>query len=398
MDEQLGIATSSHTPKLIKDVQNYVKDLNDHVRFLDSGKISTKANNKRKPEVLARFIQSIEASAMGVQQQETTGDGAIDGIAPAQYGSNMQTAAGVNGDATVTAAAAAGAPLPPPRRESQQPPWLRDSNMVLLGANAGARIRSDATAAVRSSSFKLADLYNSEGTEVGSRFPSLLALLPRVENQCDLVAELCTILYTELVAAMDELRKVELMVQEFNRAAPTVLEASNALMLQLLRYKDTMINALEIGGDIQGTAGGAPAAIAWASISAGGVNPEENPAQGELQPSSLPPPTPVGEFVQLRGNGYFGGIITIDRINIAKTGYDGISGIEKSNKQSVEVSLPLGSYFLLNQLFYFFGAGINLSDEPYSTWEKWVSTLYLHFNPLFISFLINFIFFFFAEK
>jgi len=391
MAEQLGIAISSHSSELIEKVKNYVKDLNDHVRFQDSGPISTKAKNKRRPEVLASYIQSIEASAMGVQQQQET---AADGIAPAQYGPNMETAAGVNGDATVTAAAA-GAPLPPPRRESQQPLRLRDT--VLLGANAGARIRSDATAAVRTSSFKLEQLYNRECTDIG-RFPSLLALLPQIENQCDLATQLCLILYTELAAAMEEIQKLELMVQDFNRAAPTVLEASNALMFQLVRYKDTMINALDIGGDIQGTAGGAPAAIAWASISAGGVNPGENPAEGELQPSSLPPPTPLGWFLELRGNGYFGGITTIHRIDIAKTGYDGISGIAKNKRENVEVSLPLGSYFLLNQLFYFFGAGINLSNEPYSTWEKWVSTLYLHFNILYVSFLINFIFFFSAEK
>ena len=49
-----------------------------------------------------------------------------------------------------------------------------------------------------------------------------------------------------------------------------------------------MSNALEVGGDIQGTAGGATDAIDWGSIAAGGVNPGENPVREERQPSSLP--------------------------------------------------------------------------------------------------------------
>lgn len=57
-------------------------------------------------------------------------------------------------------------------------------------------------------------------------------------------------------------------------------------MFQLARYKCTMSNALEVGGDIQGTAGGATDAVAWASIAAGGVNPGENPGREERQPSS----------------------------------------------------------------------------------------------------------------
>ena len=54
-----------------------------------------------------------------------------------------------------------------------------------------------------------------------------------------------------------------------------------------------MSNALEVGGDIQGTAGGATDAIAWASIAGGGANPGENPGREERQPSSLPA-TPIG--------------------------------------------------------------------------------------------------------
>lgn len=385
MAEHLGIEISIITPAMVTTVQNYVKDLNDHVRFLDSGAISAKANNARKPEVVARFIQSILASAMGVQQQETTGDAVIAGIAPEQGGSDVGTAPGANGDAAVAAAAAAGELLPPPRRESQLPSQLRDGSIVLLGANAGARIRNTATDAVKATRFKLEQLINKDGRDLGTRYPSILTLLPQMKNQCDLAVELCTILYLELEAAMEELKKVEVMVQDFNRTAPSVLEATNAVMFQLARYKCTMSNALEVGGDIQGTAGGATDAVAWASIAAGGVNPGENPGREERQPSSLPS-TPVGSFLQLRGNGYFGGITTIHRIDIEVTGQDGILGIVKINKkESMEVKLPLGSYFLLNELFHFFGTGVNLSDKPYSTWKGWVSALYLHLNAPFIS-------------
>ena len=83
---------------MVTRVQNYVKDLNDHVRFLDSGAISAKANNARKPEVMERLIQSILASPMGVQQQqETTGDAVIAGIAHDQGGADVGTATGANG-------------------------------------------------------------------------------------------------------------------------------------------------------------------------------------------------------------------------------------------------------------------------------------------------------------
>lgn len=213
---------------MVTTVQNYVKDLNDHVRFLDSGAISAKANNARKPEVVARFIQSILASAMGVQQQETTGDAVIAGIAPEQGGSDVGTAPGANGDAAVAAAAAAGELLPPPRRESQLPSQLRDGSIVLLGANAGARIRNTATDAVKATTFKLEQLINKDGRDLGTRYPSILTLLPQMKNQCDLAVELCTILYLELEAAMEELKKLEVMVQDFNRTAPSVLEATNA--------------------------------------------------------------------------------------------------------------------------------------------------------------------------
>ena len=72
MAEQVGIEISIITPAMVTTVQNYVKDLNDHVQFLDSGAISAKANNARKPEVMERLIQSILASPMGVQQQQET--------------------------------------------------------------------------------------------------------------------------------------------------------------------------------------------------------------------------------------------------------------------------------------------------------------------------------------
>lgn len=384
MAEHLGIEISIITPAMVTTVQNYVKDLNDHVRFLDSGAISAKANNARKPEVVARFIQSILASPMGVQQQEITGDAVIAGIAPEQVGSDVGTAPGANGDAAV-AAATASELLPPPRRESQLPSQLRDGSIVLLGANAGARIRNTAKDAIKATAFKLEQLINKDGRDLGTRYPSILTLLPQMKNQCDLAVELCTILYLELEAAMEELKKLEVMVQDFNRVAPSILEASNALMFQLASYKCTINNALEVGGDIQGTAGGATDAIAWASIAAGGFNPGENPDREERQPSSLPS-TPVGSFLQLRGDGYFGGITTIHRIDIEVTGQDVILGIVKINKkESMEVKLPLGSYFLLNELFHFFGTSVNLSDKPYSTWKGWVSALYLHLNASFIS-------------
>ena len=56
-----------------------------------------------------------------------------------------------------------------------------------------------------------------------------------MKNQCDLAVELCKILYLELEAAMEELKKVEVMVQDFNRVAPSVVEASNALIFNLSR-------------------------------------------------------------------------------------------------------------------------------------------------------------------
>ena len=196
-----------------------------------------------------------------------------------------------------------------------------------------------------------------------------------MKNQCDLAVELCKIVYLELESVTEELKKVELMVQGFNRTAPSILEGAAAFLFELDRYKSTISNALAIGGDIQGTAGGATDAIAWASIAAGGANPGENPGREERQPSPLPA-TPIGSVLQLRGNGYFGGIITIHRIDMQVTGKDGIKGIVKINKkESMEVQLPLGSYFLLNELFHFFGTDVNLSEEPYSTWKGWVSAL-----------------------
>ena len=369
MAEQLGIEISIITPEMVTTVQNYVKDLNDHVRFLDSGAISTKAKRARKPEEVARKIESILASPMGVQQQqETTGDTIIAGVAPEQGVSGVGTAPGANGDATVAAVAAASELLPPPRRESQLPSQLRDGSMVLLGANAGARIRSTAA---KATTFKLEQLINKDGCDLGTRYPSILTLLPQMKNQCDLAVELCKILYLELEAAMEELKKVEVMVQDFNRVAPSVLKASNDLIFKLVTYKSTIDDALKVGGDIQGTAGGA---IAWASIAAGGANPGENPGREERQPSPLLA-TPIGSVLQLQGNGYFGGIITIHRINIQVTGKDGIKGVVKIKKESVDVELPLGSYFLLNELFHFFGTDVNLSEEPYSTWKGWVSAL-----------------------
>ena len=174
-----------------------------------------------------------------------------------------------------------------------------------------------------------------------------------MKNQCDLAVELCKIVYLELESVTEELKKVELMVQGFNRTAPSILEGAAAFLFELDRYKSTISDALEIGGDIQGTAGGATDAIAWASIAAGGANPGENPGREERQPSPLPA-TPIGSVLLLRGNDYFGGIATIHRIDIQVTGQDGIKGVVKIKKESVDVELPLGSYFLLNELFFTF--------------------------------------------
>lgn len=206
-DQQLGIEINI-TPVMVTTVQNYVKNLSDHVRFLDSGAISATANNARKPEVVARFIQSILATPMGVQQQqETTGNAVIAGIAPEQGVSDVRIAPGANGNAAVAAVAAAGELLPPPRRESQLPSQLRDGSIVLFGANAGARIRNTAADAVNATTFKLEQLINKDGRDLGTRYPSILTLLPQMKNQCDLAVELCKILYLELEAARAEREK-----------------------------------------------------------------------------------------------------------------------------------------------------------------------------------------------
>ncbi|KAH7617510.1 hypothetical protein NADE_007288 [Nannochloris sp. 'desiccata'] len=365
MAEQLGIGISLQTPELIGKVKDYVKDLNDHVRFLDSGDISAKANNRRQPQALARFID--QAPAMGLQQQQQQGatDNATAVVADAQDGLDMETA-GAGGDATLATAAAVGVALAPPRRESQLPAPFRDSNTLLLGANAGARIRNNAAAAVQATKFKLEQLFNQQGTDIGSRFPSLRALLPQIENQCDLVAQLCLILYNELEAAMEELRQIEVMVQALNRAAPQVVEASKSLIFQLDKYTAILGNALEIGGDIQVVATGAPDTIDWDSdFAAEGAHPDGNPAEEELQP------TTVGCVRQLQGMDYLGGIAVIHRFYITVTGAAGILGITAGKGSNAEVSLPLGSYFLLSELFNFFGAGVDIKEPPFSTWNKW---------------------------
>ena len=104
------------------------------------------------------------------------------------------------------AAAAVAGELLPPRRESQLPSQLRDGSIVLLGANAGARIRNTAADDVNATTFKLEQLINKDGRDLGTRYPSILTLLPEIKNQCDLAVELCKILYLELEAAMEELK------------------------------------------------------------------------------------------------------------------------------------------------------------------------------------------------
>ena len=359
-------------PELLKEVKQYVKKFNDHVRFYDSPDVS--AAQRKKRDRAAAFDSGVAApQAMGVQQyQGTTGEGANAGGGP-----HTVTTTGVNGTASVAGGVVDAALSQRLSRPTQLPAHFRDGHTVLLGANAGNRMRSEAAAAVRATSFKLENLYNPECTDISTRFPSFRDILPTIENQFELVAQLSSILYDELESATSELKKVEEMMRHFNITAPLTLKATNKLTMDLLTYTTLMKASISVGDAIQAAALAAPNAIALNATSAAAaadINPVEG-VQEELQPvAAPPPPTATYSVHQLEGYGYFGHTVVITRVDVRGSGILGDDmGAGRKRRSS---TVPPGKYFLLSELFTLFGDDVKIdSEEPYSTWKKWVSRL-----------------------
>jgi hypothetical protein len=377
--QQLGIDGSidlETNQELLKGIKQHVKNFNDSVRFNDSSDVSeqkTRYNKRKRDEAAA--AQALAVQALAVQQyQGMPGDGTNAGGGP-----HMVVTTGVNGNAAV-AGGVVDVPLAQRLSRPIHPPTHHDGSTVLLGANAGNRMRSDAAAAVSSTSYVLENLYNPDCTDIGSRFPSFRDLLPRIDNQFELVAQLSLILYNELESATEELKKVMEMVQNFNRAAPFALAATIKLTMDLVTYKNMLQGPISVGETIEAAVVAAPAVVAGniavAAAAAAEINPVEGVQPEELQPAAaLPPPTATSCAHQLKGNGYRGGKVVIHRVDVP--GSD-LSGIElDSRRKQQTVTVPPGKYFLLSELFKLVGPQDGIDSTLYSKWKGWVSILHL---------------------
>ena len=350
----------------MSEAKKLVAGFNDCVRFTDSPPIGLVTRRKRIPEDFGSNVAlaPLPQATMEVQQQQgTTADGADAAIA-AEGGPGVAAAAAFNENATIAGPVVEG-PLhpPPPPREIHLPAQFRDSSVMLLGANATNRIKNTAQN-VRATRFKIEQLYNREGTDLTTRFPQFRELLAQVENQFDLVAQLCRHLYDELESACAALRNVEIMVQGFNRVAPDVVTSTFQLLASLEEHRDTLAKSEIIAAEIQ-------SAAAFDPLPADPTEEEEDDDDAEeqdLQPGAPVPQPTAGLIHRLKGNGYLGQLVQVHRI-------DFVSGSipakrSGSDRKRVDGSLPFGKYFLLSEIFFFFDMNVDLNTPPYAKWKS----------------------------
>jgi hypothetical protein len=354
--KKLGI-DEPHTVEMVEEAKPYVKCCNDHVRFKGSPPISAGARNKRLPDTIENSGSVVLGGPSfqgGGVQAETTGTGAGVGAGNAQH---MPVTTEANGAVPVAGGVAADPYQQRPPRETQLAMPLRDS--VLLGPIVGSRIQ----ASVPTTAFTLEQLHNENGTDLASRFPQFHTLMPQIQNQFDLVAQLSTILYAELEGALEELMKVETMAQRFNSIAPDIIDVSFKLEWALDSFTQQMARAVECG------IGEDAAAAAAAAAGPAPENSAEDIAEEQL-PSAAPSAAPVrtsNSIHLLTGNGYCGMKISVIRIDVE----DSSIPLEKDNTSGENVALPVGKYFLLQELMLFFGTKDVPNEPPFDTWKRW---------------------------